>query len=278
MTQQRAERHWGQQVIIWGIGLVVTAVMLGLGLWQMQSYRDQGQEALIARMHEPAVQLTDVAPAGREPGDAYGRTVRTAGSYLADQQLLIPDPGDPNRFRVLTALQLADGSVVGVVRGVSTGSAPPPPAGPVTQQGVFLPSEAEPEQTLAADQLGTVRLPRLAQLWPQPLVPGFINLDAEGATAQGLTAAEVPLPSNAGQARNQGYALQWWIFAAAAVAATIKLSRDAAKGTGFMREGSVVTAVDGAGDNCGQPVDSSTPTVTETSRTHPDGSTTVDRD
>jgi surfeit locus 1 family protein len=65
-------------------------------------------------------------------------------------------------------------------------------------------------------------------------VPGFINLDAAGAAAQAMTAAEVRMPSNAGNARSQGYALQWWIFAAAAVAATVKLSRDAAKGTGFV--------------------------------------------
>lgn len=263
MTQHRSEHHWGQQVIIWTIGLVLTAVMLGLGLWQMQSFRDQGRDALIARMHETAVELTDVAPAGQEPGDAYGRTVRVAGSYLPEQQLLIPVPHNPDRFRVLTALQLADGSVVAVVRGVSASpSPPPPPIGEVIQHGVFLPSEAAPEQALPSGQLGTVRLPLLAQSWPQPLVPGFVNLDSEGATAQGMTAAEVTLPTNAGEARNQGYALQWWIFAAAAVAATVKLSRDAAKGTGFMRGGGQLA----------------TSAATETSPLRQGDSTTVERD
>lgn len=280
MTQHRARRHWGQQVIIWGIGLVLTAVMLGLGLWQMQSFRDQGRDALIARMHEPAVELIDVAPAGREPGDSYGRTVRVAGTYVPEQQLLIPVPHDPDRFRVLTALQLADGSVVGVVRGVSADpSPPPPPDGEVIQQGVFLPSEAEPEQLLPDGQMGTVRLPQLTQLWPQRLVPGFVNLDSQGATAQGLTAAEVTLPTNAGEARNQGYALQWWIFAAAAIAATIKLSRDAARGTGFMKRDDVMaTPVDDPGDNGGQAGDSSTPEATEITSGHQGYSTTVERE
>lgn len=280
MTQHRAGRHWGQQLVIWTIGLLVTIVMLGLGLWQMQSFRDQGREALLARMHEPAVELTDVAPAGQEPGDAYGRTVRVTGSYLPEQQLLIPVPHDPQRFRVLTALQLPDGSVVGVVRGVATNPAPPPPpVGEVAQQGVFLPSEGAPEQVLPDGQLGTVRLPLLTQTWPQHLVPGFVNLDGAGANASGMTAAEVTLPTNAGEARNQGYALQWWIFAAAAVAATIKLSRDAAKGTGFMAHGGqVTTTVDGPGDSGGESRDSSTVAVIETSSGRQDTSSTVERE
>lgn len=280
MTQHRTTRHRGQQAIIWSIGVLVTAVMLGLGLWQMQSFRDQGREALIARMHEPAVELANVAPAGQTPGDSYGRTVRVAGTYLPDQQLLIPVPHDPTRYRVLTALQLADGSVVGVVRGVSASpNPPPPPTGEVVQEGVFLPSEGEPEQALPEGQLGTIRLPLLTQMWSQPLVPGFVNLDSTGATAQGLSAAQVTLPTNAGEARNQGYALQWWIFAAAAIAGTIKLSRDAAKGTGFMaRHDQLTTAVDRPGDNRGEDQDSSPTDGTETRSAQSANSTTVELD
>lgn len=223
-----------QQVLIWSVGILVTAVMLGLGLWQMDSFRQQGREALISRMHEPAVLLTEVVPAGQMPPDAYGRTVTAHGVYLEDQQLLIPDDHDPATHRVLTALELADGRVVPVVRGTSSGILTSPPAGEVEVRGVLLPSEAEPTSELPAGQLGTIRLPRIQQLWEQPLVPGFIVADAPLAQAQGLNPAQITLPNNAGHARNQGYALQWWIFAAAAIAATVKLSRDAAKGTGFM--------------------------------------------
>lgn len=228
-----------QQVVIWSLGLLVTAVMLGLGLWQMESFRHQGEEALRARMNEPAVALTDVAPLDRMPPDAYGRTVEARGVYAPGQQLLVPDPRDASVRRVVTALELADGSVVPVVRGETRETPSVPPQGEVLVRGVFLPSEAEPESELPEGQLGSVRLPRIAQLWDQPLVPGFVVQDADAARAQGLTPAEVTLPSNAGQARNQGYALQWWIFAAAAMAATVKLSRDAVRGTGFMRSSTV---------------------------------------
>lgn len=251
-----------QQLVIWAIGMVVTAVMLGLGLWQAESFRDSGRDALIARMNEPAVQLTEVAPVGQMPADAYGRTVEARGHYRPEQELLIPDPRDPSLHRVLSALELADGSVVPVVRGEGRGVPNPAPEGEAHARGVLLPSEAEPETAPPAGQLGSVRLPRLAQLWEQPLVPGFIVLDAAGAQAQGLTPSEVRLPSNAGHARNQGYALQWWIFAAAAIAATVKLSRDAAKGTGFMK-----SSTDSVG-NPGETVENSAelPT-TEPSRT-----------
>lgn len=239
-----------RQALIWLLGLVVTTVMLGLGLWQMQTFRSQGQDAMRARMTQPAVPLESVLQVGQIPQDGYGRPVTVRGVYLPQQQLLIPEQDDSGRFRVLTALRLADGTVLPVVRGVSAGpTPPPPPGGEVTQTGLLLPTEAEPTRTLPAGQLGTVRLQRLVQLWPDQLMPGFLSLDAAGAGAQGLTAAVVDVPSAAGQARNNGYALQWWIFAAAAIAATVKLSRDAGRGSGLISGDPVDEApVDEAGD------------------------------
>lgn len=236
----------GQQVIIWSTGLVVTAVMLTLGIWQMDSFRDQGQAALIARINEPPMPLLQVAPTGRMPEDAYGRTVEAGGRYLPTQQLVIPHSTQTGRARVLTAFELSDGSIVPVVRGETMDASGPPVARGERVRGVLLPSEAEPEVELPSGHLGTIRLPRIAQLWEQSMIPGFLVLDTDHAHEQGLVAAEVTLPNNAGHARNQGYALQWWIFAAAAVAATIKLSRDAANGTGFMR---APRPVDHSGDN-----------------------------
>lgn len=221
-----------RQLLIWLVGLVVTAVMLGLGLWQAQTFRAQGQDAMRARMTQSAVPLESVLQVGQIPRDGYGRPVTVRGSYLPDQQLLVPVAGAPDRFRVVTAMRLADGSVLPVVRGVSSGTvAPPPPATETTQTGLLLPTEGESGEALPPGQLGSVRLQQLAQLWPDQLMPGFLSLDAAGAGAQGMPAAVVDVPSAAGQARNNGYALQWWIFAAAAIAATVKLSRDAGRGT-----------------------------------------------
>lgn len=230
------KRSTWQQVAIWTVGLLVTGVMVFLGLWQMDRFREQGQDKLIARLSEPAVELSEVAPAGQVPGDSYGRTVNAHGSYLPEQQVLVPER-EPGRFRVVAALRLDDGSVLPVVRGITSESTPPPPPpGRIDATGVFLPTEPEPESTapLPEGQIGSVRLPLLAQVWPQEITGGFLALDQAQATEQQLVHWQFDLPSNAGQARSNGYALQWWAFAAAAVAGTVKLSRDARKGTGFM--------------------------------------------
>ena len=130
--------------------------------------------------------------------------------------------------RVLTALQLADGRVLPVVRGTVgslTASAPSPPAGTVTQTGVFLPSEARADHTVPPEAMGSVRLPLLAQRWSQPLLPGFITLGRADAVAQGLSRATAVLPTGEGSVQNIGYALQWWVFAAFAVLLTFRFVR-----------------------------------------------------
>lgn len=224
-----------QQAIIWSIGLLVTAVMLTLGLWQMSVFRSQGKDHLVDRMSLPPIPLTQAVNTNEIPKDAYGRPLEATGTYVAGHDLLVPDSHDPARCRVLSPLQLDDGTLVPVVRGVSpTCTAPPVPSGVRREVGVFLPSEGEAATGLSDGRIGSVRLPLIAQEWTGPLMPGFLNLQADGSQAHGLEHAEVVLPSNAGNARSSGYALQWWMFAAAVMAATIKLSRDAAHQRGFM--------------------------------------------
>jgi len=73
--------------------------------------------------------------------------------------------------------------------------------------------------------MGSVRLPALAQAWPQQLLPGFVTLSAAEATSQGLGAAAVVLPTGEGSFTNIGYALQWWVFAAFGAFMTIRFVR-----------------------------------------------------
>ncbi|GAB3709208.1 SURF1 family protein [Mariniluteicoccus flavus] len=228
------------QALIWTLGLVVAGVMIFLGLWQMSVFRTQGRDALTQRMNLPPVPVASVAGTGGIPHDAYGRPVSASGTYRGPD-LLVPSATDPRRCRVVSPLVLGDGTVLPVVRGVSPTCSTPAASGPATEIGVFLPSEAEPARELPPGQLGSVRLPRLAQTWDGAMLPGFVSLDAEHARAHGLEPAEIILPDGAGNARSSGYALQWWIFAAAAVAATVKLSRDAATGSGFMAPGEVLS-------------------------------------
>ena len=168
-----------------------------------------------------------VAPPGQPITDGYGRTVWFTGTYDADLQVLVPLHDQQDRYRVLTGLQQADGTVVPVVRGVVTGTeVPPVPAGTVEQRGLLLPSEAADEAPVPDGQIASIRLASLAQKWTQPLVSGYVTLPPEESERQQLEPADVELPEGEGRLRNGAYAFQWWIFAAFAVGMSIKMARD----------------------------------------------------
>ena len=224
-----------KQLAIVVAGSVVAAAMVTLGIWQLRVYAAQGLEAARARATAPAVPLPDAAPAGDRVVDGFGRSVVLDGRYLSDQQLLVPLAGEPGRLRVLTAFLLTDGRVVPVVRGVvedpGAGSVgpPAPAAGSVGPQvGVLLPSEEAPAGAAlpAPGRLGSVRVPVLAQSWPQPLVEGFVVLPASVAAEQGLEPAPLVLPEGQGRLRNGAYAVQWWIFAVFALVMAGRIARD----------------------------------------------------
>jgi len=100
-----------------------------------------------------------------------------------------------------------------------------PPQGTLSQTGIFLPTEAGDERAVAAGSYSSVRLPLIAQAWPQQVVPGFITLSADEAAAQGMRPATAVLPTGEGSLQNLGYALQWWVFAAFAAFMTWRFVR-----------------------------------------------------
>lgn len=216
-----------QQAAIMLVATAIAVAMVVLGLWQMQVFRDQGEADIVTRAEAPARPLDELATPGEENRDGYGRQVTFAGTYDPSQQFLIPVPERPGHYRVLTALVRADDTVVPVVRGEITGtSAPAPPTGSTQEQGLFLASEAASDGVLPPGQIGSVRLSQIAQEWTRPMVPGFVTLDAEHASRQGMTQAQVTLPSGQGHLRNGGYALQWWIFAGFGLVMAAKIARD----------------------------------------------------
>lgn len=214
-----------KQTLIIGLGVVAAAVMTWLGFWQLQVFTDEGNASVQARAQQPAVPLLDhVGPDGTV-GDIYGKPVTVQGHYLSsDQQRVL---GPDGVVRLLSAFQLDDGRVLPVVRGtIAVGEAAPPvPSATLTQEGLFLPSEPAADHDLATGySLGSVRLAQLAQLWTQPLMPGFITLGADESSRQGLQPATVSLPLGDGSWRNSGYALQWWVFALFGLGVTIKIA------------------------------------------------------
>lgn len=204
----------GRQVLIGLAGAVVVVALLSLGLWQMRVFEDREAYNAEARAAQPPVQLVDYVARDGTVGDIYGKQVTVSGRYLPAEEVRVMDPD--GSVRVLSAFQLADGRVVAIVRGLgpATGELPAAPPGSVTQTGIFLPTEAAADHAVADGMYASVRLPLIAQWWPQQLVPGFVTLSAEQASAQELYPATAVLPTGEGSLQNLGYALQWWVFAA----------------------------------------------------------------
>jgi len=218
-----------KQGLVIALGIAVATAMVVMGYWQLEVYHNQGQKAAERRASAPPVPLSSVARAGAPVKDGYGRSVTIDGTYDPALQLLVPVEDGTERFRVLSGLRQADGSVVAVVRGVvyETATAPAPPSGLVHQVGVLLPSEEHvPEADLSSGQMASVRLPALAQQWPGPLIDGFVTLSAADAARQGLAPAEWQLPEARGRLRNGAYAMQWWLFAAFTLFMAFRISRD----------------------------------------------------
>jgi cytochrome oxidase assembly protein ShyY1 len=215
-----------QQVLILLLALALASAMVVLGSWQLRVYAAQGSAAAQQRAAAPPVPLRSVAPAGATGSDGYGRTVTVDGRYDSTLQVLVPVP-DHGGYRVLTPLRQDDGSMVAVVRGlVDAGPAPAAPGGVLHQTGVLLPSEEAAPGPASPGQLGSVRLPLLAQQWPGPLVDGFVTLSAGDAQAQHLIPATVSLPEAPGRLRNGAYALQWWLFAGFTLVMAVRMTRD----------------------------------------------------
>lgn len=221
-----------RQALVLAVGVAAAAVMVVLGLWQMRVFMDQGTDTAEGRAQLPPVPITTVVASDNSVTDGYGRPVTATGTYLPDQQVVARDVH--GGARLVAALKLDDGRVLPVVLGVpAEGVTPSVARGTATVTGVLLASDKTPDPapSLRAGEIAAVRLPVLAQVWPQQLMPGYVTLEADAAAKFGLSAAALALPDGEGSVRNEGYAVQWWAFAAFAIGISIKIARDIGKGT-----------------------------------------------
>lgn len=217
-----------KQVLAVAVGIVVAIVMLLLGLWQMASFQRSMVDIGAQRADmEPVVLADSVAPDGTVD-DIYGRRTIISGSYLPEHSLMV---GTEWPMRVVTLFQLDDGRHIAVVRGLSEEPVDDAEDLPTdtTTEGFFTAGDQAGTDPVPDDapegSLPTLRLQSLVQDWPQPIISGYVTLDADGAAAFGLEPAEAVLPEGEGTAMHQGYALQWWVFAGASVAFGIIVAR-----------------------------------------------------
>ncbi len=229
--------------------LAAAAACAQLGVWQLDRAQARGElaaqrEAATAQ-GVPAVPLDSVlAPQTSFDGDLLGREVVVTGTYEPDGQLLVTDRSLDGRdgYLVLTPLRVAtaDGArpVLPVVRGWvaspdDAGDAGDVPGGTVMLTGYLQASEAAGVLDAAAGRTQGISSAQLVNEWGGPTYSGYLVLATSSpAQDRALRALDRPEPPDEGglDLRNLGYALQWWIFGAFAVALWLRLVRDEARG------------------------------------------------
>lgn len=224
-----------KQVLVVLAGVVVAGVMVALGLWQMASYEESTRDVSAERAKEAPVRLADSVSTTGEVDDVYGRRVTMDGTYGSNQVLV----GGAWPLRVATVFEMADGRHVAVVRGaIGEGeTVPPAPSGDQEVVGVFLAPDLPSTSAADGADLGSMRVQSLAQEWPAPLIGGYVTLSAEDSAAQGLAPAPLELPTMEGSPTHRGYALQWWVFAAGAIAFGVYVARGFGKDAAVADDG-----------------------------------------
>jgi cytochrome oxidase assembly protein ShyY1 len=233
---------WGrhrQTVGVWLLAVVVAGACVALGRWQWHRFEDKhARKQLVERNYDaPAVPVRQLlAPGSAFDPQQQWRPVRAQGRYDVSATTLVRNrPRDVGGspvygYEVLVPLVLNDGSALLVDRGwVANGttgdapgerpdSVPAPPEGRVDVVARLRPSEPRRDQRTPQGQVGSIAVGQVAQAVGRPLFPAYGALVSESPAA-----AEAPQPLgppqlDGGEGINASYAVQWWIFAAAALA------------------------------------------------------------
>lgn len=222
-----------KQTIAIVVGVLVAVGMLLLGLWQMSRFQLSMEDVAAERREMPEVSLADNVAADGTIEDIYGRIATLEGQFRPEHSLLV---GTQWPMRSVVAFEMTDGRTVAVVVGTAEpGQEVPEGLMDVSHvKGVFLGGDAsgdgEPVPSDAPDgSLPTLRLQSMVQTWPQPMIQGYVTVAGSFSSEYGLGQAQAILPEGQGTAMHQGYAMQWWVFAGAAIAFSIFVARGFAK-------------------------------------------------
>jgi cytochrome oxidase assembly protein ShyY1 len=224
------------------LGLVLGGLCGAAGVWQWQRFGEKqvANDELRAAAERPAVPVEDLLRPGTVVDDAVRfRTVTAAGTYDRAGQVLVRQRGVEGKvgFLVVAPLRTASGTTLFVSRGfvAATGAAntspdfSDPPAGPVTVTGRVLRSEEGGLGTgLPAGQVAQIDVPALAARdGAGPAYPGFVELISSTPADTGLQPLPAPdLGNPAGgalTAQHLAYVVQWFLFAAFALAGPVIL-------------------------------------------------------
>lgn len=240
--------------------LLAAAVCIRLGIWQIDRAQERGQ---LNAAHELAEQQNVapselgelLAPQVSFPGNLVGKRTRVTGEFDPDGQLFVEGRAHDGElgYLVLTPLRVTDdgsrgsswanlsGSpVLPVVRGWVPSPGPyEPSTGPAEVNGFLQASESVELGMVGPNITDSISSGALANRWGGPIYSGYVVL-AESDPSADPGIALLPRPTIDGgtglDMTNLFYAIQWWTFAAFALALWVRLVRDetkVAKGEGF---------------------------------------------
>jgi cytochrome oxidase assembly protein ShyY1 len=222
----------------------IAGVCIGLGTWQIARLGQKiGWNGELRRNAHAAPQpVADVLPLvgqGHAPGShsIQFKRVTARGTFDAAHQYVVrlADVNSQIGFYVLTPLDTPDGALL-VVRGfladsVAPRSIPAPPTGTVTVTARVEPGQSRNDDAgrLAADQLESINPAQQAARLGRPVY----NAYAELLTGQPGVGSFTPIPDpdlsnpagGAVEPQHVAYIIQWFLFAALALAAPIAMAR-----------------------------------------------------
>lgn len=212
-----------RNLVLLALATVLAVIFVLLGRWQLGVAENHAHEdTLRAGVQQPVVPLGDLLkPQEGFPNDSSLRRVSFSGHYEADKQFLVPDRRLDGRrgYWVLTPVVVdGTGARMTVLRGFTTtptGFAEPT-SGTVRLVGYLAPSESSAPADLPKGQHASVDLPTLVNEWGGQVYNAFVFTAGQqpAASMQGLHHVPPPDPDTGGvDARNLGYAIQWWVFA-----------------------------------------------------------------
>lgn len=252
------------------LAVVAAMAMVLLGNWQLSRYHERSalNERIDAGERAAPVPVADLlgAPAGpNRPGaapaaDRHWARVTLTGHYDVANEVLVRGRTLDSEvgYEVVTPLIQADGTAMLVDRGwvppAPGGAMPVPqvpaaPTGQVSVIGRIHPSESTPGPVDRRDgriQVRRISIPQLAGQIPYPLYGAYVLLTEQTPAADQAFRA-IPVERE-NELQNGGYAIQWWVFAAMALAAYVWLARREAHGaTGPDRDRAVPVGAGPAG-------------------------------
>jgi len=219
-------RRWVALGLVAILAAVVCALM---GRWQWERTQDLAAAERSASLVPERIEEITTAMADL-PNDQVGRRVILSGRYLPEYQQLVQPRllDDLVGIWVLTPIELSDGSVQAVLRGwvgpefSAQRIAQDTPASQVRIVGALQPYERFYADALPKPGvLVAMNADLIAERWPNPLRPGIVILQEQQPSL--AVGDPVPIPVTPGvqvslPLQNAFYALQWFVFAAFAVA------------------------------------------------------------